>query len=159
MTIIQILTFLLSRLVVGILQIPVALLNVIGLFMPSCSESGITGLPVEVLDNMVQLTRWISPIWSALPVSQLWVMLSLTITYFVIRWFARPAIKVVMGGIPHFWWIIVVVWVISASLNLFLGNSWQDSEIWTEWFGQSATSTFNGYYSGGGGGGGGGGSW
>jgi len=157
MTIQGIVLYLVGQLVTRLLDIPIAILNIIGLMLPNCTDMGFVALPAEALQNFTQLVRWLFPLWSLLPISQLFAMASITIVYFGIKFFAKPIAKGVVMNFTHLWWIVLVVWILAASLNFFLGSSWQDSPIWMEWFGTSVTSTAP--FEGGGGGGGGGGSW
>jgi len=137
------------------LFVPFQFLKLAGLLFPTCSSLGLTALPVAAMTAAADWVLFAYPVIKYLPWTFIWNLASAILLYiffrFVIGIFPRIAQFVL-----NFWWIIVIFYVLGGVISIFTSSAWMDSEVFSEVFGETPTSSG---FSGGGFGGGGGGGW
>jgi hypothetical protein len=153
MTLESLFSSLLSWLIGFLLGAPILILKLLGGLMPPCSEMGWTALPSSVVQSMTNMARFLWPLLQFVPWTFVWNYLSAWILFLFFMWLVKNIMKLLSLGLT-FWIVVAIIWVVLGSVNWLIGTSWQDSSVFQDVFGTSATGTV-----GGGGGGGGGGSW
>lgn len=136
-----------------VIFIPAQLLVIVGSIFPECGTLGVIGLPASWINEGVQWVRWGLPLWHYMPMAQLWLFANTLTAYLILRWILSHLPWLISLG-SRIWIIIVIIYIILGAVSFFIGDGWRDSEVFSDAFGGSPTST-----SGGGLGGGGGGSW
>jgi len=146
---------LLSWLIQFVLFVPFQILRLAGLLFPSCSSLGIVQLSQSVIDNLVQLIRFLWPVIKYIPWTFLWNILSAFLLYLFFKWLWKLWPRIASLGFT-FWIVFTIFYGLGYVISFFTGD-WADSPVFTEVFGESPSSTSG--WSGGGFGGGGGGGW
>jgi len=150
----ELFTAMLNWIIQFALFLPFQVLQLVGYFLPPCSDFGVAILNAQVTNEAQQWMRFVWPVLQFVPIQTIWGLISATILYWIF-WFIMDHIVPLMNFIGKWWPIIVALFVIIPLVNFFLSDSWMDHTFFEEVF---STSTRAGI-SGGGLGGGGGGGW
>jgi len=146
---------LLSWAVQFVLFVPFQILKLVGLLMPLCSTLGIIQVSQEALTGLGNWIRFLWPVLQYLPWSFIWNYIAAIILYLLFKWIWGHLPQMIALGFK-FWIVVVVLYVVALTVNVFTSLSYQDAPVFTDVFG--TTTTVNGAVNGGAGGGGGG-SW
>lgn len=134
--------------------IPIQILRLIGLLLPSCDQLGVVMFTNDAINGAIQWIRFAWPILQFLPWDVIWGLVSAEILLLVFLYFLDH-LPMLFAFVGRWWMVILVLFLLGGIISFFIGNDWRGNEVFTDTFGESPTST----YSGGGAGGGGGGSW
>lgn len=146
---------LLAWVVQFVLFVPFTLLKLVGLLLPPCSSIGFVSFGQDVLVSAAQWIRFAWPVIGSFPWVGVWNLVAAMVLYFLFKFLWKLLPRLMQLG-TTFWIIVFAVYLLSSVVSFITGMDWASSPVFTEVFGDSATSSG---FSGGGGAGGGGGSW
>jgi len=135
--------------------IPVTILRLIGLLLPTCDQLGLVTFSNNAINDSIQWMRFAWPVLQWLPWDVIWGLVSAELLL-LIFFYIFDHLPMIMNFVGRWWWLILILFLFGGIISSFLGNDWRTNDIFTDVFDTAPTSTG---FGGGGYGGGGGGGW